>query len=277
MDNKGMNDIRVLADGLHFPKGPAFDVAGNLWCVEQEGEGLFCRYVDGSTKRIHTGGQPSALVCHEGNLWFCDPAQNAIRRLSEKTGVVETILDRRNAPLLTAPNALLFDSVNNLIITCSGPLNEGQIDYVAIYPPDGRMGVIAEGLLYPNALAFYPNQQTLLISEMSRQRIWSGYWDVEFLSWETLHVWASVTIEAPALGTISGIPTPSGMTVGPDGNLYVAIFGAGIIRSFSSEGQFIRDIRLPGQNPSDCVFDPSGELGLIITETARGELLSVLI
>lgn len=26
--------IRILASGLNFPEGPAFDSKGNLWCVE---------------------------------------------------------------------------------------------------------------------------------------------------------------------------------------------------------------------------------------------------
>ncbi len=176
-----------------------------------------------------------------------------------------------------APNDLLFDSLNNLVITCSGTTGNDQLGYVAVYSPAGQIDIIAEGLLHPNGLAFYPNQQNLLITEMHQQRIWSGYWDQESLSWETLHVWASITIEASAMATTSGIPSPYGMSVGPDGNLYVAISGAGVVRLFSDEGHFIRDILLPGKNPSDCVFDPSGELGLIVTETERGELLSILV
>lgn len=270
-DSKMMNSIRVLANGLRFPEGPAFDGDGNLWCVEQEGEGLFCRYADGRTKRVYTGGRPNALICQDGQLWFCDSGQNTIRRLNIETDLIETVVSHVNGQPLHMPNDLLFDNHDNLLITCPGPPDGSESGYVAVRSSNGLVTIIAEGLLYPNGLAFFPNQDTLLIGETHQQRIWSGFWDADTLSWETIHVWANV-IDAPVNAPIPG---PDGMIIGPDGNLYVAVFGAGIIRVFSDEGQPVRDIRLPGQNPSNCVFDPSGELGLIVTETERGELLSI--
>jgi gluconolactonase len=266
-----MNDIRVLADGLRFPEGPAFDTKGNLWCVEQEGEGLFCRYPDGRTKRVFTGGKPNALLCQEGDLWFCDSGQNSVRRYHCQTETLDTVIGQVSGQPLNMPNDLLFDNHNNLVITCPGPPDNGQSGYVVVYSANGSVEVIAEGLSYPNGLAFYPDQQTLLIAETHQQRIWSGYWDAENVTWETLRVWTSV-IDAPPG---SSVPGPDGMAIGPDKNLYVAVFGAGIVRVFSADGEFVRDIELPGQNPSNCAFDPSGELGLIVTETERGQLLSI--
>ncbi|GAB4019501.1 SMP-30/gluconolactonase/LRE family protein [Spirosoma koreense] len=266
-----MDEVRILVKGLRFPEGPEFDAFGNLWCVEQEGEGIFCRKADGTTKKVYTGGKPNGLICHQGFIWFCDSGYNSIRRMDIKTESIETVISQVSGQPLNCPNDLLFDDDNNLIVTCPGPPDGSEHGYVVVYSPAGSVEVIADGLQYPNGLALFPDRQTLLIAETHQQRIWSGYWDAEGLSWEAIRVWTNV-IENPTAGPVPG---PDGMAVGPDGNLYVAVYGAGLVRVFSAEGEFVRDIRLPGQNPSNCTFDPSGELGLIVTETERGELLSI--
>ncbi len=266
-----MENVRVLATGLRFPEGPAFDANGDLWCVEQEGEGLFCLRSDGRTKRIYTGGRPNGSVFHDGHLWFCDSGQNSICRLNVATEAIETVITKINGQPLNMPNDLLFDEQANLIFTCPGSPDGDQQGYVAVRSPNGMLEVIADGLFYPNGLTFYPDNRTLLISETHRQRIWGGYWDTQGLSWENIRVWTNV-IDAP---TGAPVPGPDGMIAGPDGNLYTAVFGAGVIRVFSADGAFIRDVELPGQNPSNCVFDTSGRRGLVVTETENGELLSI--
>lgn len=268
-----MNDIRVLATGSRSPEGPEFDGAGNLWCAEQEGEALFCLRADGTSRRVRTGGHPNGSICHQGHLWFCDSDYNAIRRMNLQTEAIETVVSHINGQPLNRPNDLLFDDEDNLLITCPGPPNDKHSGYVAVYSAAGSAEIIADGLLYPKGLAFLSNRKILLIAEAHQQRIWSGYWDADGLSWETIRVWANVTDKT----TPQSVPGPSGMTIGPDGHLYVAVFGAGIIRVFSAEGEFMRDIYLPGLYPSNCAFDQSGELGLIVTETGNGELLSILL
>lgn len=266
-----MSKIRVLVNGLKFPRGLALDATGCLWCVEREGEGLFCRDKDGSTMRVHTGGRPNGAAVHENYLYFSDLDQHAIRRMHIETKVVDYVLDKISGRPLGSPNDLLFDSQDNLIFSCSG-LREGEESgYVGVYSANNIAEIIADGLSYSSGLALFPTTRTLLIAETQRQRIWQGFWDAEALSWETIRVWSQVM----EVSTHSGQQGPNGMAIGPDGNLYVALFGAGLIRVLSPDGEFVRDVELPGQNPTNCIFDPSGKLGLIVTESERGELLSI--
>ncbi|GAB3757686.1 SMP-30/gluconolactonase/LRE family protein [Spirosoma pomorum] len=266
-----MGEIRVLATGLRFPEGPTFDTTGALWCAEQEGETLFCCQKDGSTKRIKTGGKPTGAIYHNDYIWFCDADSNAIRRLHVATETIETVVDKLSAMPLNYPSQLIVDQNNQFIFSCPGAPNSSSPGYVAVYTQLGKLDVIAEGLAYPNGLALLPDSETLLVAENHRHRIWQGYWDSQSLSWENLRVWATV-IDEP---TNASAPNLSGMAVGPDGNLYVAISGAGVIRVLSADGLFLHDIALPGANPSNCAFDPFDELSLIVTETEKGELLSV--
>ncbi|QJW91996.1 SMP-30/gluconolactonase/LRE family protein [Spirosoma taeanense] len=266
-----MDNVRILASGLRFPEGPVFDEEGCLWCVEQEGEGLFCRDLDGTTMRVHTGGRPNGAAVRDGYLWFCDSGYNAIRRMAIRSKSIETVVSHIGGQPISMPNDLQFDDQGNLVFTCPGSPDGDEEGYVAVYAPNGTLEIIADGLFYPNGLVFLPETSNLLISETHRHRIWQGYWDAAGLSWENIRVWG-VAGDAP---DNEPIPGPDGMTVGPDGNVYVAVFGAGIIKVFTAEGEPLREIKLPGQNPSNCVFDPSGRLGLVVTETEKGNLLSI--
>ncbi len=268
-----MNTVRVLAGDLRFPEGPTFDATGRLWCVEQEGESLVCWERTGSVHRVHTGGRPNGAIVEDDYLWFCDSGYNAIRRLHLPSGQLDAVLDRISGQPLNMPNDLLFDAQHNLVFTCPGPPDGDQLGYVAVYRPTGSAEIVADGLVYPNGLALFPQTHTLLIGETHQQRIWCGHWDTEGISWENIRVWASV-VEAP---DNAPLPGPDGMCVGPDGNLYATVFGVGQVRVFSPEGTLLRTIDLPGKNPTNCIFDPLGELGLIVTETERGELLSIIV
>jgi len=266
-----MDRIRVLQTDLRFPNGLTFDEDGCLWCAEQLGEGLYCRATDGQASRIHTGGTPTSVVYADGTLWFSDSATNSIRRMDADTKTVETILDNVRGEPLATPGNLAFDAAGNLLFTCSGPANGSMAGWVTGRHASGYAEVIADGLAYPNGLAFLPGM--LLIAETHRQRIWAGFWDENNLSWETIHVWTDMTeSRTPVFSQSVG---PADMAVSPEGEVYVTVTGQGLIRVFSDEGVFVRDIELPGHNPTSCAFDPSNQLGLVVAEAERGELLSI--
>jgi gluconolactonase len=255
--------VARLLTGLRFPEGPAFSPDGSLWCVELQG-GALRRYRAGGTTTYPVGGEPNgAAIDAAGRVWFCDAGAGAIRRLDPGSGLVTTVVAERDGRPLFRPNDLAFASDGTLVFTCPGDSRREPTGYICAYAADGRLRTIAEGLYFPNGLAFIGGD--LVVAETYRQRIWRGRWDASAIAWRDPAPWAC---------ELGGAPGPDGMAFGADGLLYAAIFGAGHVIRLSAEGRILDALPTPGARPTNCAFDPTGRLGLVVTEAADGELLS---
>jgi len=267
-----MKEIDIIATGLQFPEGPSFQSDGTLWCVEQDGESLFWLKPDGTSGRVPvgSGSRPNGLYIDDlDRIWFCDSGFHAIRCLNTSNGAdaePEVIIDNVNGETLDWPNDLLLDSEGNLLFSCPGSSDEEKKGYVCVSTPVGDTKKITEELIYPNGLAFLPNGHTLLIAETARKRIWAGRWDPTTLQWINPTVWAETGQDGFG---------PDGLTLGPDNRIYAAIFGGSRIQVYKLTGELAETIHLPGENPTNCTFDPTERLGLVVTEGEKGTLLSI--
>jgi gluconolactonase len=256
---------RVIARGLDFPEGPMFDAAGDLWCVELKAGRLARLGRDGALDRFVVGGAPNGLALDAaGGVWFCDADRDAVRRLDPATGETATVVQTVDGHALDRPNDLAFDAAGNLVFTCPGTSRTEPTGYVCCLSPDGACTVIADGLYFPNGLAFTPNGD-LVLAETRRQRLWRGGWDAVARRW---------IAPAPLCATVGAPIGPDGLAIDAEGRIHAAIYGAGQVEIFASDGQRLGALTTPGAHTSNCAFDPSGRLGLVVTETERGELLS---
>jgi len=263
---KPSSDPSILAHGLHFPEGPAFDPAGRLWFVELKGESLGMLEHDRVT-RIATGSgsEPNGIAIDAlARVWFCDAGRCAIRRYTPASNVIDDVATHLDGVPLFRPNDLCFDADGNLLFTCPGDSRTVPTGYVCCLSPDGALKRIAEGLYFPNGLALTPDGRHLIIAETRRQRLWRGRWDAGRKIWVGPRPWASV----------GGNIGPDGMAFAADGNLWVAIYSSGSIKIVTPDGEVEALIDVPGANPTNCAFDPSGTLGLVVTEAEKGLLLS---
>ncbi len=262
---KAASHIELLATGLDFPEGPAFDSTGALWLVELKGGNLL-RWESGRVERIPTGGTPNGIAMGpHGEIWFCDAGQCAVRRYLPAKGQFDTLASQVNGEGLAKPNDLAFDSAGNLVFTCPGDSREKPTGYVCCLGQDGSVKKIADGFYFPNGLAFADKNATLVIAETRRQRLWRGAWEVAMAAWHNARPWAEV----------GGKIGPDGLAMGQDGLVYVAVYSAGQVKAVAPDGSVARVFDLPGANPTNCAFDPSGKLGLVVTEAEKGVLLSL--
>ncbi|WP_381519045.1 SMP-30/gluconolactonase/LRE family protein [Spirosoma soli] len=259
--------INTLTTGLRFPEGPAFAPDGSLWAVELKGESLV-RFQKGQVARFQVGGQPNGIAIDAQCLiWFCDAGQRAIRRFDPQTNRTDTIVTSLDNQPFDKPNDLAFDAIGNLVFTCPGESRQEPTGYVCVLTTSGDVRKITDGKYFPNGLAFTADGRELIIAETYRHRLWKGRWDAQTAQWTDAHIWA--TVDGP-----QGPGGPDGMAFGEDGNLYVAVYGTGKIHVINHGGQVIRYLNLPGQNPTNCAFDPTGRFSLVVTEAEKGELLS---
>ncbi len=259
------NKIEIVAEGLNFPEGPAFDPQGNLWCVELKGGNLVKVGKDG-LERFSSGGEPNGLTFdHRGVAWFCDAGQGAIRTFDPSSQQFSKVVDEIDGAPLFRPNDLAFDSSGNLVFTCPGDSRQQPTGYVCCLSPDGALTKIAAEQYFPNGLAFGAGGGELIIAETYRHRLWKGEWNADAKRWINEQPWADV----------GEPPGPDGMVIGADGLVYVAVYRHGQIKVINPNGEIVRLIDLPGKNPTNCAFDPQGRLGLVVTEAEKGLLLSI--
>jgi gluconolactonase len=257
--------VDILADGLHFPEGPAFDGNGDIWCVELKGEALV-HIAGGKVRRYVCGGAPNGIaIDQKGLIWFCDADKSMIRRFDPQNGKFENVVDMVGEQRLDAPNDLAFDSGGNLIFTCPGNSRKQPTGYVCCLKPNGNAKKIADGMYFPNGLALMDGDHSLVIVETYKNRLWYGSWSAKDRTWSE-----------PKTGeNVGGCPGPDGIAIGKDGLIYVAIYGEGMIKAVERDGKVVKSFALPGMNPTNVAFDSSGKLGLIVTETEKGQLLSL--
>jgi sugar lactone lactonase YvrE len=67
-----------------------------------------------------------------------------------------------------------------------------------------------------------------------------------------------------------GMTVPDGLTVDADGNLWVAVFGAGAVRRYTPDGRLTAEVRVPIDTPTSCAFGGAELRDLFITSGGRG-------
>jgi gluconolactonase len=258
---------QTIISGLNFPEGPVFDFEGNLWFVEIKG-GNLSRWDGKDLIRFDVYGTPNgAMIDREGNIWFCDSGLGEIRIFNPKNSKINTICNQiTNEERLKKPNDLIFDMKGNLLFSDHADGREDPLSTLCVLPyGDNKAKVISSNKYFTNGLAFMADGKTLIFAETYRQQLWIAEWDTENLELKNEHHFTK---------TGNGPWGPDGMAFDEEENLYVAVFNESKINIYNKSGKLSGHLNCPGSRPTSCSFDPSGKLGLVVTEAEKGQILS---
>jgi gluconolactonase len=249
-----------------FLEGMNVGPDGALWVVDMIGNRILSIGDDGAcTERGQGGGRPNgAKFAADGTLIIADG--EGLVRFNPADGTLTTVANDFNGEALRELNDLAIDGNGGIYFTA--PVGSdlrnptGRIFYLA--PGSGAPVLVQDGLAFPNGIALAPGGQTVFAGEFARAQIM-----------------ALPTQEAGGLrvsyihARTSGGIGPDGMTVGPDGKLYAAIFQAGEVAVFDPEGHPLGSIVLPEGAGSFTTNVAVQDRTLYITEASLGEVWRV--
>ena len=277
----------IFARGLQAPEGPVAMPDGSWVLVEASGE-RGCVTVlspDGGARTvIRTTGRPNGLAVDAlGNLWVAESLRPSLLRLTldGKCEVVATGCD--SEPFLF-PNDLCFGPDGALYLTDSGvdittfaPGNRIRSDYAVqtydgrlyrVDPTSGQVSKIDSGLLFPNGLAFGPDE-LLYVNETLTGNIYRYEWSRGAISGPRRLFGNAISPQAPP-----GWKGPDGMAFDEHGLLYVAVFEQGDVTVLGRDGAVVKRMATHGRQPSNVAFALPGRRRLHVTEFQFGQMES---
>jgi hypothetical protein len=222
-------------------------------------------------------GPSGMTVGPDGNLYFSSQLNNSIVEYNLSTKTLSTFIDSTvMQPIASsygdsnfAPAGLAFGPDNELYVSLNAghtATSGGAVVRFNISATHGHLiyagsyAGVASGLVQPTEMTFGvgTGADNLLVSNSVDDEV------IQIADATGASPTSSVFI-APSSG---GMNYPSGLTWGPDGDLYVVDLGAtngvGQVLKFSPTGNFIKVFTkgsaLTDQFPSDAIFLPNGDL-----------------
>jgi gluconolactonase len=259
--------INTIISELNFPEGPVFDFNGNLWFVEIKG-GNLSRWNGTQLERFDVDGTPNgAMIDRNGLIWFCDSSRGEIRIFNPLEKSFKTVCDQTTeGKHLVRPNDLIFDKAGNLLFSDHADGRQEPLSTICVLPQGAaRAKIISKNKYFTNGLAFRADAKTLIFAETYHQQLWTSEWDAGKMELHNEHHFAKAG---------NGPWGPDGIAFDDQGKLFVAVFNESSINIYATDGKLTEILHCPGTRPTSCAFDPSGKLGLVVTEADRGEIIS---
>lgn len=246
-------DTKALFEGALFPEGALHHNGSHLF-VELVADRLVA--LSDGTHRVMWEGNgcaPASVIDHgSGFVLACNGGSTVVKLDADGNELWRKDRDGKGVKL-NQPNDLTHGKNGDLWFTASGSPDpakqpQGQVFNMSA---EGEITLVADGLSYANGLAVLPGEDTLLVADMFNSRILA--YPILGASLGEPTVWADLAKVAPNVdGALP--PFPDGMEIGPDGNLYIAIWGGQKIVVLDPAGLLKDEIPTPLLGTTNLAF-----------------------
>jgi len=243
---------------------------GPLWDEERER----VLWVDISAGLVHRGSLQGDMIAPGDQLSFKDTVGAVVCSadgqllVAGQRDLYRVERDSRREVLASlvpaGKNSRLNDGACDLagrFLVGSLPLDGRERDE-CLYQIDGggRVAIVDHDLTLSNGLAWSPDGSVLYSVDTTPGIIWARPYDTATGNWGARGAVVRLSNESP-----------DGLCVDTDGNLWVAIWGAGEVRCYTPVGERLATVTVPAPHTSSVAFVGSARATLLIT-TARAKL-----
>ncbi|MGZ4673484.1 MAG: SMP-30/gluconolactonase/LRE family protein [Ilumatobacteraceae bacterium] len=203
-----MNDVRVLASGLHFGEGPRWH-DGVLWFSDFFDYAVKTVDLDGHVEvKLTLPDRPSGLGwMPDGRMLVVSMTARSVLRVEDGKVVLHADL----SPIATFHcNDMVVDSVGRAYVGNFGfDLDTAEINgtlaevlaghhgaTLARVDPDGSIHAAADGLMFPNGTVITPDGRTLIVAESFGRRL-TAFDIADDGTLSNRRMWADLGIRVP--------------------------------------------------------------------------------
>lgn len=262
---------KMVADGLNFPEGPAYDGKTSIYLSNCYG-GLITKYANGIKDSFVSKVIDSLLIektnglayGKDGYLYVCEYGKGKILKIS-KDARVETYADGYNGEKFNRPNDITIDKNGNLFFTDPKSYDKNILDGRILFVDAKTKSVVLveDSLAFPNGINISPTDGKLYVCESAKQKI------VRFKITPE-----NKLVDKEDFAELRG-GDPDGIEFDINGNLYAAHFGGKAVYIFSPEGKQIQKIGTPGAKPTNLEFGDEDYKTLYLTEVETNALYKI--
>jgi len=254
-----------------YLEGPAFDRAGNLYCVDIPYARIFRIAPDGRFSVVcEYEGEPNSLKIHQDGRIFVADRLHGILVLDQASGKLTPVVEDVAGEGFKGINDFVFAGNGDIYFTDQGnsSMNDPTGRVFRLRARDNELELILDRIPGPNGIALNPSE-TLLFVNVTRM---NNVWRVPLLAdGGIMQIGAKVGIFIQLSGSLSG---PDGLAVDSDGSLAVCHSGLGSVWLFSKPGEPLYRIKSSrGIRTTNCAYGGPGRKTLFITEAETGTIL----